>query len=659
MCSFVFLLFLPGNALSQARTKKMKAGKTVIGEYDTESESRLALVIGNSSYDFSPLRNPANDATDMASTLQGLGFNVILKKNADLQSIEEALEDFGNRLRKGGTGLFYYAGHGVQIGGVNYLIPVSARIKKESDIKYVALDAGRILDEMANANNGLNIVIMDACRDNPYPAKFRSASRGLAIVSNAPIGTFISYSTGPGQVAQDGYGRNSPYTATLLEYIKLPGLTIEQVFKGVRQKLSRATGGKQIPWELSSLQGEFYFQHASDEPAISRPVGANYEDKRQLEMERQKLEEEKARIAAERRHFEETKRVTEEKRKLDEEKRMIEEKAWKVEEQRFAMAKQKLDEKNARKAAERKQLEETRKIIEEKRMLDEDRQKFKEAQRLALVKKKFEEEKQKAEEQHVAMAKRPLRPAVNEKEFKDPVTGMEFIFVQGGCFQMGDTFGDGDADEKPVHEACVKDFYMGKYEVTQWQWKILISNNPSKFQNGDNYPIEQVSWNDTQEFLKLLIAATGKFYRLPTEAEWEYAARSGGKKEKWAGTSSKDFGDYVWFSGNSESQTHPVGQKKPNSLGLYDMSGNVLEWVQDWYDEKYYRNSPGNNPKGPGKGQRRVIRGGSYKDIAKDVRASTRYMGDLWSYQDTPDRRFMTQTKPYNNYGFRLVLPIR
>lgn len=223
------------------------------------TESRLALIIGNGDYAFARLTNPVNDATDTAAALQRLGFTVVLKKNAGYRVMEEAIREFGNRLKRGGVGLFYFAGHGMQIGGVNYLIPVGARIDKETDVQFEAINAERVLAEMANAENGLNIVILDACRDNPFSRSFRSAGRGLAIISNAPSGTFISYSTGPNQVARDGEGRNSPYTTALLKYMKEPGLPIEDVFKKVRQNLRQTTGGKQVPWELSSLEGRFYF----------------------------------------------------------------------------------------------------------------------------------------------------------------------------------------------------------------------------------------------------------------------------------------------------------------------------------------------------------------------------------------------------------------
>jgi Caspase domain/Protein of unknown function (DUF1566) len=246
------------------------------------TEQRIALVIGNSAYSSGPLKNPLNDATDMAAALQRAGFKVILKKNARLQEMEDAIENFGNRLKRGGVGLFYFAGHGIQVSGVNFLIPIGAKINRESDVKYQSVDTNKVLDEMANANNSLNIVMLDACRDNPFARSFRNASRGLAIVSNAPSGTFISYSTSPGNVARDGEGRNSPYTSALIQYMKKPGLTIEDVFKGVRQKLRKETG--QVPWELSSLEGKFYFTEPSaamressepeeeDRPTSSSPI---------------------------------------------------------------------------------------------------------------------------------------------------------------------------------------------------------------------------------------------------------------------------------------------------------------------------------------------------------------------------------------------------
>ncbi|MCK9195390.1 MAG: caspase family protein [Syntrophales bacterium] len=285
------------------------------------TEQRTALVIGNGAYSSGPLKNPVNDATDMAASLQKLGFTVILKRNANLETMEEVMEDFGNRLKRGGVGLFYYAGHGVQVNGVNYLIPVGAKINKETDVRFKAFDAGRILAEMENANNGLNIVLLDACRDNPFGKSFRSASRGLAIVSSAPAGTFISYSTGPGQVARDGEGRNSPYTKALLQYVQEPGLTIEDVFKGVRQKLRKETG--QVPWELSSLEGKFFFVpgETSKTAEVVKETAAT--PAVELDPQRREIEAERERLQKQRDLLEQKEALAKEKEELAERERKL------------------------------------------------------------------------------------------------------------------------------------------------------------------------------------------------------------------------------------------------------------------------------------------------------------------------------------------------
>ncbi len=218
------------------------------------------------------------------------------------------------------------------------------------------------------------------------------------------------------------------------------------------------------------------------------------------------------------------------------------------------------------------------------------------------------------------------------RPFKDPYTGMEFVFIKGGCFAMGDTSGDGKFDVSPfsfakvdpksIHEVCIDDFYLGVYEVTQGQWEKVIGDNPSAFKGGENYPVEEVSWVEVQQFLDQMNKETGGKYRLPTEAEWEYAARSGGKKEIFSGTNRvEELDQFAWYKGRG---TSPVGQKKPNGLGLYDMSGNVWEWCFDWFDPRYYRNSPRDNPKGPSTGHVRVRRGGSWAEPYFHLRAAHR-----------------------------------
>ncbi|MBJ6727581.1 formylglycine-generating enzyme family protein [Geomonas sp. Red875] len=207
---------------------------------------------------------------------------------------------------------------------------------------------------------------------------------------------------------------------------------------------------------------------------------------------------------------------------------------------------------------------------------------------------------------------------------------------------MGETFGVGYDWEKPAHQVCVSDFTMGKFPVTQGQWKRVMGSNPSYFSScGDQCPVENVSWNEAQVFIHKLNSQSDKQYRLPTEAEWEYACRSGGKHEMFCG--GNDIEAVAWYDRNSEKQTHPVGQKQPNGLGLYDMSGNVWQWVQDWYGS--YGSGSEKDPRGPVSGSQRVFRGGCWLLDAESARAVT--------------RRGIGPGKFDDNLGFRLVAPVR
>lgn len=226
---------------------------------------------------------------------------------------------------------------------------------------------------------------------------------------------------------------------------------------------------------------------------------------------------------------------------------------------------------------------------------------------------------------NMATPQKDVTRAAPPAKYTEPATGLEFVFVPGGCYSMGDMFGDGDADEKPVHEVCVNDFYMSKYEVTQGQWKNLIGGNPASFALGKSYPVEKVGWQDTQNFIAALKKKNGGFrFRLPTEAEWEYACRSGGKKEKWAGTVNEAaLGEFAWSGANSGGKPHPAGKAKPNGLGLYDMSGNVWEWVEDDYAPDCYQEQEKDNPICI-RGGNRVIRGGNWLLSSRFARCSAR-----------------------------------
>jgi formylglycine-generating enzyme required for sulfatase activity len=274
--------------------------------------------------------------------------------------------------------------------------------------------------------------------------------------------------------------------------------------------------------------------------------------------------------------------------------------------------------------------------------------------------------------------------------YKEPTTGMEFVLVKGGSYQMGDTLGDGNPNERPIHEVCVDDFYLGQFEVTVGQFRQFVNatgyrteaergdgalhvndqgelkkeahinwKNPGCSQT-DRHPVVCVSWNDAHAFLDWLSQKSGKAFRLPTEAEWEYAARSGGKSYKYSwgnGDPSGNIADEsakrkfpwasIWWQGYDDgyAYTAPVGSFSPNELGLFDMTGNVWEWCQDWYGKDYYASSPKNNPTGPDSGTLRIGRGGSWYSVPRNIRATYRFRG--W-----PSERL-------DGNGFRVALPLQ
>lgn len=508
------------------------------------SQSRVALVVGNASYSKNFLKNPVNDAKAFARALAETGFDVTLKTDTTKKEFTQAINAFGRKLQKGGTGLFYYAGHGIQVHGRNYLLPIDMKIESESDVEYEAVDAGRILGKMQDAGNRLNIVILDACRDNPFVRGFGSAgSRGLAQM-DAPTGSFIAYATRPGAEASDGDENHSPYTAALLKHIKEPELSIEHFFKKVRKDVITRTQGKQVPWDSSSLVGDFYFSGTVSKTAITS----------------------------------------------------------------------------------------TRKVPN----------------------------------QPAATPSTP-QPALQSTSttWHDSTTGMEFIFIKGGCFQMGSAASnlERQEDEGPIHEVCVDDFYMGKFEVTNEQFrKYLPTHSSGEYEgislNGDNQPAVLISWTDARNYARWLSEQSGKQYRLPTEAEWEYAAKAGKNVSRFWDNSEDSACSHasvadqsaknLWRSWKTHDcndgypATAPVGSFPPNRFGLHDMLGNVWEWCSDWYDQNYYTNSPRKNPAGPERGIYRAGRGGGWVGNPSFLRIE--------------DRSFDTPDKKYNDLGFRLTL---
>lgn len=572
------------------------------------SSQRLALVIGNGAYKDSPLKNPVNDAQDMAKVLEESGFSVILKTDADKRTMDEAIQDFGKKLISGGgVGLFFYAGHGIQVAGANYLIPVAAVIESEADVRYNGVDAGHVLGKMEDAGNEVNIVILDACRDNPFGRSFRSGSRGLAKM-DSPKGSLIAYATAPGSLAADGgEGKNGVFTKHLIRYLREPGLKVTDALDQVRVAVVKETDNKQVPWTASSLMGNFYFkpEPATDAPGPPPETSTETPAKstsRQAAADREALFWESVKESPDAAAYE------------------LYLKKYPAGE--FAeLAQLKIEQfrgKNGSGAGAKTEAAGTNKPGP----------------------LSTSNPASGARQTEMAQPATPAASVPAGNTATDFVAGIEFVAVPGGCFQMGDNFGDGLPLEKPLHVVCVDDFAMGKFEVTQAQWQTIMGTNPATFK-GEQNPVESVSWNDIQAFMVKLNQQSGKTYRLPTEAEWEFSCRSGGKPEKYCGGDKLDA--LAWEKDNSKKKTHPVGQKQANGLGLYDMSGNVWEWCADWHEENYYTASPRQNPRGPVSGTSRVFRGGAW-DVGPWVARSTSRNGIA------PDVR-------KSNLGFRLVLP--
>jgi formylglycine-generating enzyme required for sulfatase activity len=492
------------------------------------NEKRVALLVGNSQYEQQGrLKNPKNDATDMAAKLRNLGFDTQLVTDANRQNLVSAVRTFREKAKGSQTvALFFYAGHGVQVNGENYLVPVDADLQTESDVTTECYALSSLLNDLNNT--ALKVIILDACRDNPFQATQTTRggnTRGLAQVK-AATGTYIAYSTAPGTTAADGSEkRNSPYTAALLAAMDKTDISIEQTFKVVRQQLKQQG---QEPWENSSLTGEFYFNYTGNPAPVPAPTP---------------------------------------------------------------------------KPA-------------------------------------------------------PTPPATADSYTEDP-NGLGIVMqkIKGGTFTMGSS--DGEADEKPTHSVTLDDFYMGKYEVTLAQFKAFVKDSgyqtdaekrtdgygsyvyengswvkkdginwrhdaEGKSQTNEQHPVIHVSWNDAMEYCKWLSRKTGKSYTLPTEAEWEYAARGGNKSQGYTYAGSNNLNKVAWFGDNSNRKTHPVGQKKPNELGIYDMSGNVWEWCQDWYDAGYYKNSPLTTLRVQHQEHYRVLRGGGWASGARTVATAFR-----------------------------------
>jgi formylglycine-generating enzyme required for sulfatase activity len=565
-------LFLCQLGLAQTRGLYVPDGA---GVTLAQNEKRVALVIGNKSYkNWDRLTNPVNDAHLMATVLSECGFSVTELSDVNKDAMIEGIEAFAARISGPETvALFFYAGHGIEAFGKNYLIPTSDNSKCRDDLSVKSIELDYIQRKLSAA--AMTIMVIDACRNNNIPftcAGERREGGKQGFIKTEPEGIFIGFSTSPGTTALDGtpQTQNSPYTAALATAIRnSTGEEIESVFKAVHRHV-KLKG--QIPWQHSGYSGKFLFKPAVLEPPRDKDTdGDGILDR------------------------------------MD----------------------------NC--PNERGPLTNNGCPVREERDSDGDG--------IADNVDRCPYEKGSREYNGCP----PPKPA--KSDFTESATGTSFAmkYLTGNSFKMGSE--DGESDEKPVHTVRVSDFHMGKYEVTVGEYlkfcQATNSNWPEWLEKDNSYhietgsnkyyydkgyrrkgsetlPIVGVNWENAVAYCKWLSSTTGKTYRLPTEAEWEYAAR-GGEAHPYAG--SRDVNETAWYDNNSGSNPHPVGQKKANGFGLHDMSGNVWEWCADWYDSNFYSNSAATavNPANSTVSTTRVLRGGSWLNYASLSRVANRF----------------------------------
>lgn len=588
-------------------------------------ERRVALVIGNAAYKSSPLINPANDAKAIANKLKALGFEVVSREDLKAAQIPQALRDFRARLQPGAVALFFYAGHGLQIKGVNYLPAVDANIHSEDDVPTQSINVGQVLDIMEDSKTRLNLIFLDACRNNPFARSFRSGGGGLARV-NAPSGTLISFATRPGSTASDGEGSHGLYTDHLLKQMERANLPIEQVLKGVVIGVKTDSKGQQEPWMEGSLDGDFYFLGG---PSVA-PSGTATAAASGI-----------SEAAAFELSFWDSVKASNNSEDL---------RAYLAQypEGRFAA-------------------------------LARSRVASLAAGPNVAAAPAAQSRQQEAHSE----------PGTPGSSFRDCPQCPEMVVVPPGDFAMGSSrnvMGSGE-DERPRHDVKIsQSLAVGRFEITRGQFAAFVQetgykaesacyvwamgavweNQPGKtwrdpgFAQDDLHPVVCVNWQDTKAYLSWLSRKTGKPYRLPTESEWEYFARAGSKTSRYWGDDPSLGCDYANLHDASTQQqfhfdwephdckdgfnaTAPVGKFKPNAFGLYDVLGNAWEWVEDCLSTNYIN--------APTDGSARVT-----DDCAKRV-----YRGGGWSGPALP-RSGLRNGNPVSYrsqlLGFRVVRPL-
>lgn len=517
-------------------------------------QRKLALVIGNSDYPQAQLKNPVNDAVAMEATLKRLGFQVTLLRNADLRKMRAAIDDFASSLTPDSLGLFYFAGHGLQVNRVNYLVPVDFSATRQEDVPYEAYPADRVKDVLEGSHARLRILVLDACRNNPWRYSRAAGLDGLAPMEAGAVGTLIAYATGDNNTAADNPAdMNGLYTKYLMPALMTPGLNLRDAFQKAKEDVYQASGRVQNPTIYENIVGQYYLvggPPVSVAPATTALAPASA-----------------PRSSADADIWS---RIKDSQNPEDFDS--------------FAKAYPNSD-------------------------YTPGAQMIAAQLRRNIVVAAPRVETPKATQPTTQIDITAGTTKVNPKD------GLTYVWIPPGAFMMGCSERDGECydSEKPAHQVTLtRGFWIGQTEVTQAAYQRVMGKNASE-QKGPKLPTYGLRWADARAYCQAVDMD------LPTEAEWEYAARGGN-----GSSGHEPLADIAWYKDNSGDMVHEVGLKKPNGFGLYDTQGNVSEWTADWYDAGYYQSSLRNDPAGPKVGQLRTARGGSWRAIANGVRLSAR-----------------------------------